>query len=496
MTNMTNRAEKKENKAWQPSLLTLPEKLELLYISPYYLQAAFFLVGTISWFLTETVFKTHLPFWTSLWGWSLVLTNMLSLPLMNAVGLFLEEAEEKDYLGLLSFWALSYVLVPFQAYASIKGFLKKQEGHWFRTPKTGKITDIFKRGTFYRWISGILPRWSGSQLAASLVSRAMPTYALLSQKSNLKNQNDKLKFKNNFLVSSTYYLNPGLATANNQFSHLRIKPRRRKLRWVSKAALVILLALSITIFSFTRRVPETLAASKTFYLDNIATEDILTAGNEWELLDGANGGSSLSTEIIITKNDNTGYRQLQPGVTNSTNADHGTCSGGSPGTADGYGWIFPTAFDSGASIAAGTWTFYIYESDNGGGRTGYFSVCVYEVAISGGAITDSTLFFQYTDNTIDLWDNGGANQTYQTSQSAFSPTEGRYLYAEFYHNITGTGGGPGAQISSFGTGDATYGNPYILTPDFVIPEKAIIFIATAPFIPMVVMWVRKKKWFF
>lgn len=137
--------------------MSLMEKLEVIYLSPYYLQAFFFLVGTFSWLLAETVFRARLPFWTSLWGWSLVLTNFFSLPLVNGVGLFLEESEERDYLGLLSFVALSYIMVPFQAYASVKGFLEKEEGPWFRTPKTGKITDIFTRGKFYRWIAGILP---------------------------------------------------------------------------------------------------------------------------------------------------------------------------------------------------------------------------------------------------------------------------------------------------------------------------------------------------
>ena len=53
--------------------------------------------------------------------------------------------------------ALSYIIVPFQAYAAVKGFIEKEEGPWFRTPKTGRITDIFARGRFYRFISGILP---------------------------------------------------------------------------------------------------------------------------------------------------------------------------------------------------------------------------------------------------------------------------------------------------------------------------------------------------
>jgi hypothetical protein len=146
-----------QGRFWLPSPLSLSEKLEFLYLSPYYLQAAFFLLGTISWLFSETIFQARLPFWTNVWGWSLVLTNLLSLPLMNTVGLFLEEAEEKDFSGTLSFILLSYLLVPFQAYASIKGFLETQEGPWFRTPKTGKITDILTRGRFYRLIAGILP---------------------------------------------------------------------------------------------------------------------------------------------------------------------------------------------------------------------------------------------------------------------------------------------------------------------------------------------------
>jgi cellulose synthase/poly-beta-1,6-N-acetylglucosamine synthase-like glycosyltransferase/transposase-like protein len=137
--------------------LTRAEKLEFLYLSPYYLQAFFFLIGTFSWLLAETVFKVRLPFWTELWGWSLVLTNMISLPLVNTVGLFLEESDEKDYSGIGSFITLSYLLVPFQAYAAVKGLLEDKEGPWFRTPKTGRITDMMARGKFMRFIQGMLP---------------------------------------------------------------------------------------------------------------------------------------------------------------------------------------------------------------------------------------------------------------------------------------------------------------------------------------------------
>ncbi|MEK7561241.1 MAG: glycosyltransferase family 2 protein, partial [Patescibacteria group bacterium] len=136
--------------------LTPAEKFEFLYLSPYYLQAFFFVVGTLAWFLSEAVFQSRLPFWTAAFGWSLVFTNLLALPLMNIIGLFLEESDERDYVGILSFIALSYIVVPFQAYAAIKGFLETQEGPWFRTPKTGLITDVFGRSGFGKFFGGLL----------------------------------------------------------------------------------------------------------------------------------------------------------------------------------------------------------------------------------------------------------------------------------------------------------------------------------------------------
>ena len=201
-------------KKFKQSPLTLSEKLEFLYLTPYYLQAFFFLVGTLSWLISESIFKTHLPFWTSLWGWSLVLTNMLALPLMNAVGLFLEESEEKDYFGLASFVALSYIVVPFQAYAALKGFLESKEGPWFRTPKTGRITDIFTRGRFYRFISGILPGKSPAPSAGGL---------------------------------SVQYLT--LPTANNRFNSFSVKSRKH--RWIGKLGISFVLILTLLINSLT-----------------------------------------------------------------------------------------------------------------------------------------------------------------------------------------------------------------------------------------------------
>jgi hypothetical protein len=60
---------------------------------------------------------------------------------MAATGLFLEGTLRKDFTGILSIIALTYILAPFQAYAALKGLLEKKEGPWFRTFKTGAITE-------------------------------------------------------------------------------------------------------------------------------------------------------------------------------------------------------------------------------------------------------------------------------------------------------------------------------------------------------------------
>jgi hypothetical protein len=50
------------------------------------LQAALFTVGSTCWFVSEVLLHAHVPEWTAVLGWSLLLTNLLSLPLMNLSG--------------------------------------------------------------------------------------------------------------------------------------------------------------------------------------------------------------------------------------------------------------------------------------------------------------------------------------------------------------------------------------------------------------------------
>ena len=117
------------------------EKLEFLYDSTYYLQAGLFVVGSISWLISEVFFNTHVPGWTAVLGWSLLFSNIFALPLMNLGGLILEEVPVRDIQGVFGALVLSFALVPFQGWAALKGLISKDEGPWFRTPKTGRVTD-------------------------------------------------------------------------------------------------------------------------------------------------------------------------------------------------------------------------------------------------------------------------------------------------------------------------------------------------------------------
>jgi 1,2-diacylglycerol 3-beta-glucosyltransferase len=143
------------------------EKLEFLYDSTYYLQAGLFVVGTLSWLVSEIVFHTHVPEWTAALGWALLFSNILALPLMNLAGLLLEEAPARDLQGVLGALVLSFALVPFQAWAAFKGLLSKSEGPWFRTPKTGRITDpvthLRRLDLLRRWLLGPRARPTGKR---------------------------------------------------------------------------------------------------------------------------------------------------------------------------------------------------------------------------------------------------------------------------------------------------------------------------------------------
>jgi cellulose synthase/poly-beta-1,6-N-acetylglucosamine synthase-like glycosyltransferase/transposase-like protein len=273
----TQIADGKQKKVFVPSPLGLAEKFELFYLAPYYLQAAFFLLGTAAWFLAEVVFRTRLPFWTEVWGWSLVFTNLFALPLMNLVGLFMEESEEKDYLGLFSFVALSYIVAPFQAYAAVKGFLEKEEGPWFRTPKTGRITDTFMPGRLARFVKGVF---------APITVHA-----------------DQVKLGTNPYVA--------LATAHNRFDSFKIQSK--KSRYIGNYVVLLGILLTCILFYKSEQIQEgTLAdlpvathveslshPSLSYRFGSLLTPEHVDAANLFHEISLQGVGSTVSNHTVL-----------------------------------------------------------------------------------------------------------------------------------------------------------------------------------------------------
>jgi hypothetical protein len=147
--------------------LTWQEKLEFVYYAPYYLQSVLFTVATIAWIVGVLILGQKLPMWGEIFGWSLVVSNALALPLMNLTGVLLEGSLKRDALGLLSFIGLSWILVPFQAYASVKALFEKKEGGWVRTPKSGRVTESLERFHLARLMPWELPRRKRGQPKSS-----------------------------------------------------------------------------------------------------------------------------------------------------------------------------------------------------------------------------------------------------------------------------------------------------------------------------------------
>src|SRR3989442_1692179 len=76
--------------------LTFQEKLEFVYYAPYYLQSVLFTFATLAWVIGVLILGQKLPMWGEIFGWSLVVSNALALPLMNLTGVLLEGSLKRD----------------------------------------------------------------------------------------------------------------------------------------------------------------------------------------------------------------------------------------------------------------------------------------------------------------------------------------------------------------------------------------------------------------
>lgn len=136
--------------------ISVREKLDFLFFTPYYLQAFFFMIGTACWILGELLHQ-RLPFWPPAAGWTLVAVNTLATMLVALSGLYVEGGARKSARGLACLWALSFVLAPFYGYAAVKGLLEREEGGWHRTAKSGRITEILAGFELRKKLRRLLP---------------------------------------------------------------------------------------------------------------------------------------------------------------------------------------------------------------------------------------------------------------------------------------------------------------------------------------------------
>jgi cellulose synthase/poly-beta-1,6-N-acetylglucosamine synthase-like glycosyltransferase len=196
-------------------LISVVEKLEFAFYVTYYLQALLLLVGSIAWIIAELGLHAHIPGWTAVLGWSLLIANLLSLPLMNVAGLFLEEASGRDFRGALASIATAYMLVPYQAWAALKGLLEPREGGWVRTPKTGQLTGSIHHlrpvEMIQQWAVGLPPRQQPAREAAvtrmsAARRRMVPRLATLSVVALLVVLTVAAVAPSAFAASGDYYL--------------------------------------------------------------------------------------------------------------------------------------------------------------------------------------------------------------------------------------------------------------------------------------------------
>jgi hypothetical protein len=122
------------------------------------------------------------------------------------------------------------------------------------------------------------------------------------------------------------------------------------------------------------------------------------------------------------------------------------------------------------------------------------TVCVWDVTVSGGVIDTSSLLFEASHSTLDHWDAAVNDTSFTFSGSDYSLSANHYLYVEYFSSLTtiSSAGASTNFTSTLRTGP-TYSDPRIVTPQITIPENSIFFIALAPLIPYMVMWIRKRR---
>jgi hypothetical protein len=396
--------------------ISIREKLEFSYYAPYYLQSFIFLVGTSFWLLSETMHQ-YLPFWTQVFGWSLLLTNLLALPFMGLAGLFLEKNVKRDLTGILSLIVMSYILVPFQAYASLRGLLEKKErGPWIRTLKTGKITEALAKLRLAKVWHQLMPRKKAKgKKKAEIVTKSSESAEM---KHSTDDQAESLHEKTGLLRGFHAKLSSVLS--------------RKPLKGFGTVGLILLamsgLVLAVSILSTT--IPEVGA---------------IPANTKWFFYNSGGGGSGTSASPWYM----------------SETAQSGTTSQ-SLTSFTSYYW----ATDSTYSLSpadSGTWIFHLVYTSNT--LTGNIRVRVY---YSSSRTTTGTLI---GDTTVAAPPSGSGTYDVNVPVTVSSSVTSQYI--RFRYNRASGSGSLTMTCSSSGVGET-----YLLVPEYAL--IALIFTPLLP----------------
>jgi len=395
------------------------EKLEFVYYAPYYLQSFMFLIGTFFWFLSEAIHE-YLPFWTQVFGWSLLLSNLLALPFMGLTGLFLERNVRRDFAGILSFIVMSYVLVPFQAYASLKGLLEKKErGTWIRTLKTGKITEALTKLRLGRVWRELMPRKRvKAKERAEIVIKSSDAAGMKHSADDQANRHDEKK-----------------SVFREFHTKLSSVLSRRPLKGFGTMGLVLLAAmsgiiLSVSILSTT--VPEASA---------------IPSNTKWFLYN--DGSTSIGS----------------PGTMSET-AQSGTTTQNLYG-GNTYYWVSVNTYDL-SSADSGTWTFHLVYSYFDYPPSKTITVTVY-YSSSRTALGTSMGSGSVTVSSLPSYPN-----SYDISITVTAPSaSGQYIQLSYYCDA------PSGKYLTMKASTSSVGDTYLL-----VPEYALLALIITPLLPM------------
>jgi cellulose synthase/poly-beta-1,6-N-acetylglucosamine synthase-like glycosyltransferase len=430
--------------------LTWQEKLEFLYYAPYYLQSVVFGLGTLAWVLGTFVLGQRLPMWGELLGWSLVVSNALALPLMNLAGVLLEGSLRRDAFGVLSFIGLSWLLVPFQAYASVKALVERHEGGWARTPKSGRVTERVERSGLAR----VLPRGlrlrrrphaggGGRAVQVALVSLFLVvavgiiTVGALSVRAASASG----------MREAADYAVPVLLGTAVPLALLVLGWWR--LRRAAAAILVLALGLSVNVAFLANAVPADAAAgtSSDFYLSD--------------------GQTALGCAGA--------YDMYQTAPT-------GTGSFSYPGGSGVTDTFCSDTFATGMALGAGTTVANLYMWNNSASKT-----CNISFAL---------LWYHASTGTTTSLGTGSTSLAARTSTqlvtTSFATLAATFLANDRVHfTVTFTSSGANCSNAGFAAGTATY--PSRITSATIVPEATVGFVLLAPALPVLIGAWRSRR---